>query len=155
MPHTTEALIAYDGSEPSSAALRAAVALLPGANFTILVVHATPVTLDQAGAARAGLPDAVVREGIAGLEREILTECHARAEAGAALARDAGAVAQPATTAASGSVWREILKEAARRDSDVITCGTRGLGGLGRAALGSTSSALVHHADRPVLVLPA
>jgi len=39
MPHTTEALIAYDGSEPSGAALRAAVALLPGANFAILVVR--------------------------------------------------------------------------------------------------------------------
>lgn len=154
MPPTTEALIAYDGSEPSAAALRAAVTLLPGAHFTILVVHATPITLDQAGAARAGLPDAMVRDGVAELEREILTEGRALAEAGAALARDAGAVAQPATAPAGGSVWRVILAEAARRSSDVIACGTRGLGGLGRAALGSTSSALVHHADRPVLILP-
>jgi len=154
MPPTTEVLIAYDGSEPSGAALRSAVALLPGAHFTVLTVHSTPIILDQAGAARAGLPDALVREGVAELEREILTEGRAVAEAGVALAREAGAVAQPATAPASGSVWRVILEEAARRDSAVIACGTRGLGGFSRAALGATSSALVHHADRRVLTLP-
>ena len=154
MPPTTEVLIAYDGSEPSGAALQSAVTLMPDAHFTVLTVHATPITLDQAGAARAGLPEAVVRDGVAVLEREILTQGHAVAEAGAVLARAAGAVAQPATAAASGSVWRVILAEAERRNSAVIACGTRGLGGFSRADLGSTSTALVHHAGRPVLVLP-
>ena len=36
----------------------------------------------------------------------------------------------------------------------MIVCGTRGHGMVSRALLGSTSSALLHHADRPVLIVP-
>jgi nucleotide-binding universal stress UspA family protein len=36
----------------------------------------------------------------------------------------------------------------------MIVCGSRGQGAFSRAVLGSTSSSLVHHAPRPVLVVP-
>ena len=36
----------------------------------------------------------------------------------------------------------------------MIVCGSRGQGGVSRALLGSTSSALLHHSPRPVLVVP-
>lgn len=146
-----DVLFAYDGSESSSAALRAAVAVLPGARFVVLVVRGNPIQIGQAGAARIALPDAVVRKGLGELERETASRGAALADAGVAIVRDADA--EPAVVAA-GSPWRAILEESRRRASDLVACGSRGLGGFGRAVLGSTSSALVHNADRPVLALP-
>ncbi|OQX67606.1 MAG: hypothetical protein B6A08_14490 [Sorangiineae bacterium NIC37A_2] len=37
---------------------------------------------------------------------------------------------------------------------DVIVVGSRGLGAFKRVLLGSVSSYVVHHAGRPVLVIP-
>ena len=53
------------------------------------------------------------------------------------------------------SPWRAICSAGREQEADVIVCGARGLGGFARALLGSTSSSLLHHADRPVLVVPA
>ena len=52
------------------------------------------------------------------------------------------------------SPWHGLRRLAGERDADVIVCGSRGLGPFSRAAVGSTSSGLLHHADRPVLVVP-
>lgn len=150
----TDVLFAFDGSEPARAALRRTVALLPGARVVVLVVHADSIELGDAGAARIVLSDAVVRKGVAELEREAVSRGRALADEGVALAHSTGADAQPATAATSGAPWKAILEEARRRDSDLVACGTRGLGGFGRAVLGSTSSALLHHVERPVLVVP-
>jgi nucleotide-binding universal stress UspA family protein len=40
-------------------------------------------------------------------------------------------------------------------DAEAIVVGARELSALGRFVLGSVSSGLVHHATRPVLVVPA
>jgi nucleotide-binding universal stress UspA family protein len=46
-----------------------------------------------------------------------------------------------------------IARAAAVRDADEIVVGTRGLGRF-RGAFGSVSHALLHEADRPVVVVP-
>ena len=51
-----------------------------------------------------------------------------------------------------GSPAKAVLELARSRDVDLIVIGSRGLGALKGALLGSVSSAIVHHADRPVLV---
>ncbi len=47
-----------------------------------------------------------------------------------------------------------IVELARSRDVDVIVVGSRGLGAVAGTLLGSVSRAVVHDADRPVLVVP-
>jgi nucleotide-binding universal stress UspA family protein len=51
-----------------------------------------------------------------------------------------------------GSPAKAILEFARSRDADLIVVGSRGLGAIKGALLGSVSSEIVHQADRPVLV---
>ena len=75
------------------------------------------------------------------------------AEHGRELARAAGLDAI-ASVSASPTPWRTICRAPEAHEANVIVCGSRGQGGVSRALLGSTSSALLHHSPRPVLVVP-
>jgi nucleotide-binding universal stress UspA family protein len=50
-------------------------------------------------------------------------------------------------------VWKTIVEIADRHDAATIVMGSRGLTGLRPLLLGSVSSAIVHHADRPTLII--
>ncbi|MGI8624147.1 MAG: universal stress protein [Solirubrobacteraceae bacterium] len=69
------------------------------------------------------------------------------------VAREAALVDEPAVVKATGPVWKAILEIAERRDAAMIVLGSRGLTGVRSMLLGSVSSAVVHHADRPALVI--
>ena len=137
-------LIAYDGSASARSAVRAAGALLRGTHAVIFTAHENAME-PTTGA------DPTVERAIARLNREIVEEARAEAAAGAALAIGAGLDGGAET--APGPPWRAILAAARRAGAELIVCGMRGRGGLGRVVLGSTSSRLVHHADVPVLVV--
>ncbi|NNF42194.1 MAG: universal stress protein [Phycisphaerales bacterium] len=53
-----------------------------------------------------------------------------------------------------GTVATKILEEARRLDADLIVMGSRGLGAIKRAFLGSASEAVLHDAPCPLLVVP-
>ena len=75
------------------------------------------------------------------------------ADAGVRIAREAGLEAEPVAAEADGPVWRTIVETADRHDSAAIVMGSRGLAGVRSMLLGSISSAVLHHADRPTLVV--
>jgi nucleotide-binding universal stress UspA family protein len=51
-----------------------------------------------------------------------------------------------------GSPVKAVLELARSRNVELIVVGSRGLGAVRGSLLGSVSTAIVHHADRPVLV---
>jgi nucleotide-binding universal stress UspA family protein len=116
----------------------------------VLTVHEPvvgPVTATRVGGALMSRD--LIDRTLAELAQQHVDEAQATADAGAQAAVDAGL---RATTAVAGDrqPWRAVLAATA----DVIVCGSRGGGAVARFVLGSTSSSLLHHADRPVLVVP-
>ena len=75
------------------------------------------------------------------------------ADEGVRIAQEAGLRAEPIAVEAAGPVWKTILEIADRQDAATIVMGSRGLTGLRAMLLGSVSSAVVHHADRPTLII--
>lgn len=74
---------------------------------------------------------------------------------GAELARAAGLDAEAAIAESHHGAWRTILHEADRRDADVIVLGSHGLSPLASGRLGCVAAEVLHHAQRPVLAVPA
>jgi nucleotide-binding universal stress UspA family protein len=142
-------LIAYDGSEDSKAAVTGAAELLkPGPALVVTLWHASERVVSTSAGATAYAP---IFGEIDELERG---SARATAEQGAALAREVGFDASP-LVARSGNVWRTILDLAAERDARVIVVGSRGQGALAGVMLGGAPGRIVHHSDRPVLVVRA
>jgi nucleotide-binding universal stress UspA family protein len=85
--------------------------------------------------------------------------CRARARGrllaeGVALANEAGFDATGRLEESGGSPWRTLLDVADELDASLIVLGTHGVSGV-RAVLGSVSTAVTHHAKRPLLLVPA
>jgi nucleotide-binding universal stress UspA family protein len=53
-----------------------------------------------------------------------------------------------------GNAADRVVELARARNAPLIVVGSRGLGAVAGALLGSVSSAIIHRADRPVLVVP-
>jgi nucleotide-binding universal stress UspA family protein len=148
-------LIAHDGSPGADAAARGAGALFAPRAAVVITVHTARAGFEASAAAgRIALSDATIAKAIDALDREDSERARATAEAGAQAASEAGLDATAETVAGSGSPWRAIREAAERHDAEAIVCGRRGLGAARRAVLGSTSSGVLHHADRPILVVP-
>jgi nucleotide-binding universal stress UspA family protein len=53
----------------------------------------------------------------------------------------------------TGDAAEELVK--ASRDADMLVVGSRGSGGFARLLMGSVSSQVTHHAECPVMIVPA
>jgi nucleotide-binding universal stress UspA family protein len=146
-------LVAYDASNASRSAVRAAAQLLPDASAVVLHVYDQPPGAAHALAAGA-IANEPLKESLASLGREVADQAEAVAEEGRALAAEAGVAAVATVRPTRRAAWHEVLEEADRQEADLIVSGTRGQGAVGRALLGSTSSSLVHQAERPVMIVP-
>jgi nucleotide-binding universal stress UspA family protein len=146
-------LLAYDGSDNAKDAIKRAGALFKGQPAVVLFIweqYAEIVARAPAGFARsADSPD------YQRLDEASSKYGEEEAEAGAALAREAGLEAMPRTAPRMGATAETILNEAEAVNADAIVLGSRGRGGIGTFLLGSVSHALLQSADRPVLVVPS
>jgi nucleotide-binding universal stress UspA family protein len=107
---------------------------------------AVPSSLGFGGEA-AGVVDFVE------LDRAAADDGNRLAGEGARIARQAGLIAEPVAVEAAGAVWKTIVDIADRDDAATIVMGSRGLTGLRARMLGSVSSDVVNHADRPMLIV--
>jgi nucleotide-binding universal stress UspA family protein len=142
-------LICYDGSEHAKHAIRSAAGLL--AVKDALVVTVWQPTSDVgafawygAGPNMADFPE---------LDRAGAEAGGRVAEEGAQVAREAGLQAESIAIEATPPVWKTILDTADLHNAAAIVMGSRGLTGLRSMLLGSVSNAVVHHTDRPTLVI--
>jgi nucleotide-binding universal stress UspA family protein len=142
-------LIGYDGSEHAKDAIRSAAALLTIKD--VLVVTVWQPTSDVGAFAWYGAgPDMV---NFAELDRAGAEAGGRVAEEGAQIAREAGLRAESIAIEATPPVWKTIVHTADLHHASVIVMGSRGLTGLRSMLLGSVSNAVVHHTDRPTLVI--
>ena len=144
-------LIAFDGSPDCRAAVAFAGTLLSGGDAVVLSVW-EPLLLQATPMALSGLavdPGAVERD-----EQAVEQATHAIATEGAELARAAGFTAQARWQPGSGPVADTIIDVAAEIGARLIVTGSRGLGGIKSLLAGSVSDRIMHHARRPVLIVP-
>jgi nucleotide-binding universal stress UspA family protein len=153
---TTSLLIAFDGSAHAEAAIRAAGGLFGGAPALVVSARRDAITFERAAeSALIAIPDEVVAGGVEALNEAAEREAAETVEEGVRAASAAGLDARGRVVEATGSPWRGLCRAAEEAGADVIVCGSRGMGAFSRAAVGSTSNGLLHHAGRPVLVVPS
>jgi nucleotide-binding universal stress UspA family protein len=149
---TGTALIAYDGSDDAAAAIRHAGKLLAP----------RPATVVHVWESLAGLLLHTDIQGLTGTMREAAEEvddedrrrAEQMAEEGAELAREAGFDSDCRAVQGRPKAWPALLEAADAVDAVVLVIGSRGQGSVRSALFGSVSSGLLHHAHRPVLVVP-
>jgi len=131
-------LLATDGSKDAALAARAAVDVCEGTGAELHVVHVW-----------FNVPTAR-------LSPFMRTELHKRGnellEEGVKRVEDAGGLVTD-THLVEGRAADEILDLTGQIGADLVVIGSRGLGTVGRIALGSVSETVIHHSRCPVLVL--
>ncbi len=147
-------LLCFDGSGGAAEAIARASDLFAPSSAVVLTVWEPielwapwdPATLIDAGIAKVTSEERELDE----IAREAADRV---AERGAQLAREAGFAVS--TEVLGGKSWKTICDCARDLDARVIVLGARGLSPVKSMLLGSVSSRVITHADRPVLVVHA
>jgi nucleotide-binding universal stress UspA family protein len=141
----TRILLATDGSEEADLAALRAVDLADATHSELHVVHVgvVPIFL-QSYPGTLGYYDKLY-EQIEKMSRELLRKQNWRVKAAGGTV--AGAHLR------MGEVALEIVALAEELGADLIVMGSRGLGRVRRALMGSVSDSVVRHAHCPVLVV--
>jgi nucleotide-binding universal stress UspA family protein len=142
-------LLCYDGSEDATYAIQRAAELLTGRRAVVVTVWRPAEGLGSF--AWSGATATMVN--FFELDRAAAEDSARVADEGARIARDEGLEAESIAVEATGPVWKAIVELADRRDAATIVLGSRGRTGLRSTLLGSVSSAVLHHAARPTLVI--
>jgi nucleotide-binding universal stress UspA family protein len=140
-------ILCYDGSEDAKHAIQRASELLATRRALVLTVWLPAAVLGP------GLGETAVMVNFAELDRAAAEEADRIAEEGVDIARASGLDAEPVGVKTAGPVWHAIVETADRCDAAAIVMGSRGLTTVRSILLGSVSTGVVHHADRPTLVI--
>ena len=142
----TTILLATDGSEEGKLATQAATELSRDTGSELHVIYVLPAPAQMIGHHLYGQE---TRESvIAGAERDAEVFLKEQAEQ---IWANGGKVAE--THFSSGDPDKEILRTAESLGVGLIVVGSRGLGALRRALMGSVSDSVVKHAHCPVFVV--
>jgi nucleotide-binding universal stress UspA family protein len=133
-------LVATDGSAGGDDAVREAIefARASGALLSIVYIRQAPLPVLGDPFYQRALSEELVR---------------ARSVVDDAAAQAAAADIDTQVDVLEGSAAPRIIELARHRDVDMIILGSRGRGAVAGTLLGSVSEAVVHKADRPVLVV--
>lgn len=149
MPADKPILIAYDGSDVARHAIAEAAPLLEGRRAVVAAARA----VDESVAAHLeGHPDL---ETVDDDHPHEIDRVHSVALEGRRLAREAGLEAEAAVISAVEPAGDAIVHAAEQLDASLIVMGSRGRREIRSLLLGSVSHHVVHHARRPVLVIPS
>jgi nucleotide-binding universal stress UspA family protein len=132
-------LLATDGSEDADLAARAAIEL---SNRTASELHVVHVWHDVPTPHFHSFVRAQLRQEA---EETLQRQLERIEKAGGTVAK---------AHLREGRTVDEILDLSEELEVGLLIVGSRGLGGVGRILLGSVSEGIVHHARRPVLVVP-
>lgn len=147
-------MLCYDGSAPARHAAQVAGGLLRGSRAliahcwqpiddrTLLRSAAHPILAPQLGDLTAKLNDA---------DRE---QANMVAAEGADVARAAGLEATPRIVGVRQGTWETLADVAEDEDARLVVAGSRGQSSLSSLVIGSVSYGLLHHSDRPLLIVP-
>jgi nucleotide-binding universal stress UspA family protein len=153
----TMILICYDGSEQAQAAADLTIRLFHEARTMVLTVWGAGAETLMSAELGLGSGFGVGHDGMneaAHLDARLLGRAQRTAQEGARRLQAVGMYADPLVEHRDGSIASTVLAVAARINAEAIVLGTRGRGAAKSALLGSVSHDLVHHADRPVVVVP-
>jgi nucleotide-binding universal stress UspA family protein len=148
-------VVAFDRSDEARAAMTAAATLFSQHPLVVVSVW-------EPGLAMTALPDHDVMglsypmpspEEIEQVDRLEHEHAAATAHAGVELARSLGAAAEALPVEDKADVAETINAIAEQCDAAAIVIGSRGLGGVKSALMGSTSRKVLHDSRRPVLVV--
>ena len=145
-------LIAFDGSADSRAAVDYAARHLRAEPTVIMSVWEPLLTQLTWAPLAAAVPVAAEPDDGKWEEEK---QAEQLAGQGAEIARAAG-LTDVAIRAerGGGPVWAAIVDVADELNASLIVTGSRGLAGARSVILGSVSTRVLHHAHRPVLVVP-
>ncbi len=138
-------LVAYDGSEQSWMAVRAAAEMAHKFNSQVIALQVFEVST-------APLPGYSVSEDAQGVTRSFVDQLQTALEKEAAVIFDKASIRYELVREIGHPVGR-IVAVAEREQADLILMGSRGMGGLKSLLLGSVSDGVLHHAHCPVLIM--
>ena len=137
----TTILLATDGSTEAQLARTTAIDIANSTNSELHVVTVAP------GYPSYDIRNPSVVEGLRERAKDILDEQVAKIE------QEGGKVAEKHLRIAERYRAQQIVKVAEDIGAGLIVMGSRGLGGVRRALMGSVSDSVVRHAHCPVLVV--
>jgi nucleotide-binding universal stress UspA family protein len=141
-------LVPVDGSAPSRAGLKEAIALAAGTKATLLIVNVVnepPLMVEAAGYVNYGdISEILLRNG----QELVIEASNAAAKAGVT-------VETFVVDAGSDAVCDTIVDQAVSRRCELIVMGTHGRRGMKRLTLGSDAELVVRRSPVPVLLVKA
>jgi nucleotide-binding universal stress UspA family protein len=152
-PTSGPVAIGYDGSEFSKQAVKEAAALFPGADAVVVSIAHSVAAAAPAGI--GGMPASMVGEATIQLDTAAREGAEQLVGEGVALAGEAGLHAAGRAHLSTTGIWQALSAVAEAENARVVVVGARGLSPVKKLFLGSTTSGLVDHCSRPVLVVRA